>query len=151
MKKRRQQKILELIEQYDIVTQEDLQEKLNECGFEVTQATVSRDIKELKLVKRRSDNGAYAYSVGKLHHQERFENRANSILADSVISADYALNIVVVKCFAGMANAACAAADAMGWKNVIGTLAGDDTFIMVCRNEENAAFYTNKLRDMKNA
>lgn len=151
MKKKRQAKILELIKSYDIETQEELQKKLNECGFDVTQATVSRDIKELRLVKELSIHGKYCYSIGKAHHHEKFMNRANGIFTDSIISVDYAINIVVVKCYAGMANAACAAIDAMGWPNVVGTLAGDDTFFMVCRDEEIALSYTEKLRNMVNA
>lgn len=150
MKKRRQAKILELISSYDIETQEELQEKLLEYGFEVTQATISRDIKELRLVKDLSTKGRYVYSTGK-KAAEHIASRAGGIFNESIISIDYAMNIVVIKCFSGMANAACAAIDSMGHDEILGTIAGDDTIFMLCRTEENAKDFTDKLRMMLSA
>jgi transcriptional regulator of arginine metabolism len=150
MKKRRQAKILELISSNFIETQEELQDKLNEYGFEVTQATISRDIKELRLVKELSPNGRYCYSTGK-KHLENFNQRANGIFSESIVSVDYALNTVCVKCFSGMANAACAAIDSMLWDEIVGTIAGDDTIFILCKTEDIAMSITNKLGKILNA
>ena len=145
MKKRRQAKILEIISSDDVETQEELQEKLFSHGYEVTQATISRDIKELRLVKDLSSKGRYVYSTGK-KNVENITHRAGGIFNESVISIDFALNTVVIKCFSGMANAACAAID-----SVLGTIAGDDTIFVLCRTEDAAMTFTNKMRAMLNA
>ncbi len=150
MKKRRQAKILEIISSQEIETQEELQELLLEYGFEVTQATISRDIKELRLVKELSGEGRYYYSTGKKNTQN-INRRAGGIFSESIINIDYALNTVVIKCFAGMANAACAAIDSMELKEVLGSIAGDDTIFILCTSEENAREFTQKLRNMLNA
>ncbi len=150
MKKRRQAKILELISTYEIETQEELQEKLIEFGFEVTQATISRDIKELRLVKDLSSKGRYIYSTGKKRN-DQIVNRAGGIFNESIINIDYAMNIVVIKCFSGMANAACAAIDSMSNDGVLGTIAGDDTIFMLCKTEEIAKDFTDRLRSTLNA
>ena len=150
MKKRRQAKILELISSREIETQEELQALLIEYGYEVTQATISRDIKDLRLVKDLSPKGRYVYSTGK-KNPTNINKRAGGIFSESIIKIDYALNTVVVKCFAGMANAACAAIDSMELSEVLGTIAGDDTIFILCTSEENAAIFTQKLREMLNA
>ncbi len=150
LKKRRQAKIIELISQNEIETQEELQDLLNQYGFEVTQATISRDIKELRLVKDLSSKGRYVYSTGK-KSIENVTHRAGGIFNETIISIDYALNTVVIKCFAGMANAACAAIDSMSHDEILGTIAGDDTIFILCRTEEIASSFTNKLRNMLNA
>lgn len=150
MKKRRQAKILELIANNEIETQEELQDYLLKYGFEVTQATISRDIKELRLVKDLSSKGRYVYSTGK-KRKNNVAYRAGGIFNESIISIDYALNTIVIKCFAGMANAACAAIDSMEHDEVLGTIAGDDTIFMLCRSEETAAEFTAKLREMLDA
>ncbi len=150
MKKRRQAKILELIANNEIETQEELQDYLLKYGFEVTQATISRDIKELRLVKDLSSKGRYIYSTGK-KRKNNVAYRAGGIFNESIISIDYALNTIVIKCFAGMANAACAAIDSMEHDEVLGTIAGDDTIFMLCRSEETAAEFTAKLREMLDA
>lgn len=150
MKKRRQAKILEIISTNEIETQEELQAKLLECGYEITQATISRDIKDLRLVKDLSPKGRYIYSTGKKHF-ENINKRAGGIFNESIISIDYALNTVVIKCFSGMANAACAAIDSMTHDNVLGTIAGDDTIFVLCRTEEYAKNFTFKLRTMLDA
>lgn len=150
MKKRRQAKIIELITQNDIETQEELQDKLLEFGYEVTQATISRDIKELRLVKDLSSKGRYVYSTGK-KSVENVTRRAGGIFNETIISIDYALNTVVIKCFSGMANAVCAAIDSMGLDEILGTIAGDDTIFILCRSEETASLFTKKLRTMLDA
>ena len=154
MKKRRQAKILDIIKNFNIETQEELQERLRESGFEVTQATISRDIKELRLVKELSDNGRYIYSSGKKSSTDSVSSRAAGIFADSVISVDNAINIVCIKCFSGMASAACAAIDSMQWNDVLGTVAGDDTIFVLCKTENAARNFTlnvEKSLDVKNS
>ncbi len=152
MKKRRQAKILEIIRNLDVETQEDLQTLLLENGFEVTQATISRDIKELRLVKELSDSGRYVYSTGKKSNSD--SARASGIFVDSVIRVEKAMNMVCIKCFAGMAGAACAAVDSMQWNEVVGTIAGDDTIFVLCKTENAATIFTDnleKLLNVKNA
>ena len=137
MKARRHAKILELINEFNIDTQEELLRLLREAGFEVTQATVSRDIKELRLVKTLSQDGKYKYTVS-MDSMNDFSSKFYSLLSDSAIHIDYACNMVVIKCLTGMANAVCAAMDSMKWEGTIGTLAGDDTIFIVMKNEEYA-------------
>ena len=147
MKSARHQMILRLIEQYPIDRQEDLLHHLREAGFAVTQATVSRDIRELRLVKAATGAGGYRYvsqSSGSLrspHSSSRFE----TIFRESVVTVDYAGHIVLVKCFSGMANAACEVFDAMHWEQVVGTLSGDDTFFILMRSEQAAREITEEL------
>lgn len=150
MKKRRQAKILEIISNYEIETQEELQAELLKAGYEVTQATISRDIKELRLVKDLSSKGRYIYSTGKKLN-DSFTHRAGGIFSESIISIDYALNTVCIKCFAGMAGAACAAIDSLTIDEVLGTIAGDDTIFVLCRNEDCARIFSTKLRTMLDA
>ena len=140
MKKNRHEAILSLIAQQDIGTQEELMQKLNELGYKVTQATVSRDIKYLKLIKTPVASGQYKYSYVN-NEAEDFSGKYYSILSHSVTSVDYAGNIAVVKCYAGMANAACAAMDNLEIDNVVGTLAGDDTIFVLCRDEQSAGIF----------
>ena len=135
MKRKRHALILELIQQYEITTQDELLAKLRENGIEVTQATVSRDIKELRLVKAMSPSGQYRYMAGAAQGDE-YLAKFYTIFSGSVISVDYAGNTCVVKCYAGMAQAACAAIDAMHFEGIVGTLAGDDTIFVLCRTPE---------------
>ena len=135
MKRKRHALILELIQQYEITTQDELLAKLRENGFEVTQATVSRDIKELRLVKAMSPSGQYRYMAGAAQGDE-YLAKFYTIFSGSVISVDYAGNTCVVKCYAGMAQAACAAIDAMHFEGIVGTLAVDDTIFVLCRTPE---------------
>lgn len=154
MKKRRHSKILEIINKYDIETQEDLQNSLKEHGFEVTQATISRDIRELKLIKHLSDDGKYVYAVRTVQPANDLEVKAYSIFRDAIASSDYALNMVCIKCYTGMAGAACATIDSLHWEGVLGTLAGDDTIFVLCKTEEYAKLFIEhleKLLDAKNA
>ena len=147
MKNARHSKILELIEQHPIDKQEQLLSHLRESGFDVTQATVSRDIRELGLVKIATGNGGYRYVAASgagrsAHSPSRFE----TIFRESVLKVDYAGHMVLVKCFSGMANAACEVFDARAWDNVVGTLSGDDTFFILMRTEESAKQICEELR-----
>lgn len=144
MKKRRHAKIREIIESHSIETQEELLEHLKAAGFDVTQATVSRDIKELRLVKSLDVNGVYRYMNP---HVETGENGVNytDIFRNAVHSIDYASNDVVIKCHIGMAQAACAALDSMQWSMVVGTLAGDDTIFVITRSEQQAQVLVQEL------
>ncbi len=134
MKTRRHAKILELIREHDIETQDELLRHLREAGFDVTQATVSRDIKELRLIKTLSGSGRYKYSTGSEGNAD-MSSKFHSLFTDSAISVDYAMNMLVIKCMNGMAQAVCASMDAMYWKDFVGTLAGEDTILVVCRTE----------------
>ncbi len=146
MKKNRHAKILELIDKYDISTQEDLLAKLLECGVEVTQATVSRDIKELRLVKHPSSSGQYKYSLATSGDEKYMKYYA--IFAESVTMTDYAQNICLLKCHPGTAQAACAAIDALGLSEVLGTIAGDDTIFILCRTERAAQNTTREIETL---
>lgn len=137
MKRNRQAVTLELIEKYPVTTQEELQMLLRESGFEVTQATISRDIKELKIVKATDENGVYRYCINK-SEQSDIKEKYYNIISHSVRSIDFAGNICVIKCDTGMAMAACAAIDALHIEEMVGSLAGDDTIFVLCRTEKNA-------------
>lgn len=132
----RQEKILSIIEEFDIGTQEELLDKLNESGFNVTQATVSRDIKSLNLIKIQDSTGRYKYSSVKKDGDSA--EKYDAILSHSVISIDFAGNITVVKCYPGMANAACASIDALHFEKSIGSIAGDDTIFILNKTTEAA-------------
>lgn len=135
MKAKRHAKILELIGNKHINTQEELQAELSKNGFMVTQATVSRDIKELRLIKSLSNDGSYHYTTHQKEKGSDLSFKFHAIFSESVRGVDYAQNLVVVKCYTGMANAACAALDSIHWEGVVGTIAGDDTILVVMRNE----------------
>ncbi|HHV51271.1 MAG TPA: arginine repressor [Candidatus Avimonas sp.] len=134
MKSKRHAKILEIIKTYPINTQEELLRHLNESGFNVTQATVSRDIKELRLIKSLDSNGNYHYSTIQ-QESENLSSKFYTLFADTVTNIDYAGNIVVIKCLSGMASAVCAALDSLNRPDIVGTISGDDTFICIMRNE----------------
>ena len=147
MKKDRHSIIAELIENHVISTQEDLLRMLNAEGVNVTQATVSRDIKQMRIVKQAAANGVYKYCLPKAKPDD--ENaKYMAILAGAVEHTDIAMNTVVVKCHAGTAQAACAALDSMDLPEVAGTIAGDDTIFVLCYTPEAAAHVRKKLDDM---
>ena len=149
MKAKRHAKILELIEEFDIDTQEELQDRLNQAGFTVTQATVSRDIKELRLIKTLSPNGNYRYTThGEKGGRVDLSFKFHAIFAEAVNSIDYAQNLVVIKCYTGMANAACAALDPIRWDGSVGTSAGDDTTLLVMKDTESAQGITEELNKL---
>lgn len=150
MKYTRHAKILELIEKYPIETQEELAEKLREHGMDVTQATVSRDIKELRLIKVMSDDGTYRYA-SITRSENNISNKLLTVFTESFVSCDYANNIVVVKTLPGMAQAAASAVDALRWPEIVGTIAGDDTIMIVCRAEKIAEELVSKFNRMISA
>jgi len=137
MKYERQAKILELIENVDIETQDDLTLLLKGNGFDVTQATVSRDIKELKLVKAGTIEGKTKYTT-LLEKQEVLPGKMMSVFNHAYISSDYANNIIVVKTLSGMAQAVASVIDFLKLDAVLGTIAGDDNILIVCRAEKYA-------------
>ncbi len=147
MKARRHAKILELIKAYDIDTQEGLLQYLREAGFDVTQATVSRDIKELRLVKSLTRDGRYKYATG--HDNARdMSAKFYSLFSDSVVGVESAQNLVVVHTMNGMAQAVCAAMDTLRFPEFVGTLAGEDTIFIVCRTAEIAEAQQYELRKL---
>lgn len=147
MKYSRHAKILEIIEKNAIETQEELAEKLKELGMDVTQATVSRDIKELRLAKVMTGEGKSKYaSFAKT--ENLVSNKLLTIFNESYVSSDYANNIVVVKTLPGMAQAAASAIDSLKWAEVVGTIAGDDTIMLICRAEVIAEELVNKFNKM---
>ncbi|WP_316607407.1 arginine repressor [uncultured Ruminococcus sp.] len=137
MKTTRHNKILELINKYPITTQEELIDYLRADGYDVTQSTVSRDIKQLRLTKTLLADGKYRYQASP-SAEKGAKNNFHTIFSSSVISVETAMNIVVVKTFSGMAQAACAALDMMSFDVIVGTLAGDDTIMVVCKDIEAA-------------
>ena len=134
MKTKRQAKILELIDTFDIETQEQLLNMLNSHGFATTQATISRDIKELRIIKELGPNGTYRYSAAPKQLEPTLTAKLNSIFKQSVVACDHAQNIVVIKTMPGLASAACSAIDAMNLDMIVGTLAGDDTAFLLMRD-----------------
>ena len=149
MKTTRHNKILELINKYPITTQEELIEYLRADGYDVTQSTVSRDIKQLRLTKTLLPDGKYRYQASP-SSEKGAKNNFKTIFESSVISIERALNIVVIKTFSGMAQAACAALDMMSFDTIVGTLAGEDTIIVVCKDEKNAESCCNIFTDYLN-
>ena len=148
MKNARQQKILELIEKYDIDTQEMLIQKLREEGFNVTQTTASRDIRQLNLVKGTTSYGAYKYIAPGSHIAGDGRMPVlNSAITDAVIKIEAAGNIVVVKTFSGMANAIAVCVDALAHDDIVGCVAGDDTILLVVKSEDIAVKLQNELRE----
>lgn len=147
MKNKRQEAILRIISEKSIETQEELCEELSREGFSVTQATVSRDIKTLALIKVQS-GGTIKYVVPSLKKETMSENGSLifSMISDSVRTVDYALNTVVVKCNSGMAQAICAKLDSTEIHNVVGTIAGDDTIFILMRTERDAERLVKELR-----
>ena len=147
MRYARQNRILELIKENDIDTQEKLVAMLRENGFNVTQATISRDIKELHLVKSLSPDGVYRYAVS-TDNDSNMSNRYLSILKDIVKNVDAAGNLIVVKTLPGCANAAAEPIDCLGFDHVIGTIAGDNTLLMVIDDPENVASLVAKFDEL---
>lgn len=147
MKGIRQEKIIELIQKYDLGTQEELADRLREAGFPVTQATVSRDIRELKLTKLSVNNGRQKYAVT-LQGEEGREGRYTRMLQDAFFSIEAAENILVIKTAPGMAMAAAAALDGMKIPEIVGCIAGDDTIFAAVRTAGEAQKLAEKMRTM---
>lgn len=147
MKKSRHQKIKELVECYEIETQEELADRLREAGYQVTQATVSRDIRELKLSKIPTGDGRQRYTV-LIHSDHYLSDKYIRVLKDGFVSMDMAQNILVVKTVSGMAMAVAAAVDAMKLKEIVGSIAGDDTIMMAVRTVEDTEIVMEKIRSV---
>ena len=147
MKNVRQTAILSIIEQNDVETQEELAARLRQMGIDVTQATVSRDIKELRLLKVLSASGGYKYATAdKAEHG--LSDRFVRMFKDSVLSINFANNIIVLKTLAGSANVAAEAIDSMRLPQILGTMAGDNTILVIVKTEEEAAQTADTFRDM---
>lgn len=148
MKNTRQKKILELIKGHNIDRQEELQNLLNKSGFNVTQATVSRDIRELGIIKSRGDDGIYKYRVHIQKESIEISGKFALILKQAVSKVSCANNLIVVKTYIGMGSAVGAAFDAMELDGVLGTLAGDDTLLVIANDNESAENVAKKLNDI---
>ena len=147
MRYTRQNKIIELITEFEIDTQEKLAEQLEKAGFEVTQATVSRDIKELRLVKSLGPSGKYKYCLPDTGTEGNID-RYLSIFKDTVRSVKSSGNMIVVKTLTGCANAACEAIDSLGFDNILGSIAGDNTIFIVVEDEERAQSLTDHFENL---
>ena len=147
MKVNRHAKIVELVNKHNIETQEELAERLNQEGYKVTQATVSRDIRDLKLTKVQTENGRQKYTVLQAE-QSGLAEKYIRILNDGYISMDMAQNILVIKTVSGMAMAVAAALDAMKWHEIVGCIAGDDTIFVAARTVEEAQILMDKIHGL---
>lgn len=147
MKSQRHFKIKELIASHNIQTQEELVDLLRDNGFQVTQATVSRDIKELQLIKVPDDSGEYKYA---LPIDQKFSavQRLKRALVDHYLHIDRANNLVVMKCLPGTANAVGVLIDQLEWPELLGTICGDDTILLICRTDEQGAEVVERITAM---
>ncbi len=145
MKIARQNKIIELINKFDIETQDDLAERLMKEGFKVTQATVSRDIRDLKLMKMTNEDGKQKYIIVQSSDLE-MSDKYLRVLRDGFVSIDRAENILVIKTVSGMAMAVAAALDSMEWREIVGCIAGDDTIMAAIRTKEDALPVMDRIR-----
>ena len=150
MKSQRQAKILEIISNKDVETQEQLLAELQDAGFRGTQATISRDIKELRIVKELTNLGTYRYTTSSNELSGTFSARLNTIFRECVVSFDYAQNLIVIRTLPGLANAAASAIDAMNMSTVVGSLAGDDTVMIVMRDMNAAATFCGEIKSLLN-
>lgn len=148
MKSQRQAKILEIISNRNVETQERLLAALQAEGFRGTQATISRDIKELRIVKELTSLGTYRYTTSNNDFGGSFSARLNTIFRECVISFDYAQNIIIIRTLPGLASAAGSAIDAMNLSTVVGSLAGDDTVMIVMRDTNAAATFCGEIKHL---
>ena len=148
MKTERQSQILELIAQQDIETQNQMMEALAARGIKSTQATLSRDIKELRLIKELSPDGGYRYVAPAAEASQNHLSRLHKIFRESVVSYDTAQNLVVIHTLPGLANAAASAMDAMDIPSLVGTLAGDDTVFLAMRTDEDASAFCRDIEEL---
>ena len=147
MKLERHAKIIELIHESEIETQEELVERLNQAGFGVTQATVSRDIRELKLTKIAGTNGKSHYEITSTP-KDNLSKKYSRVLKDGLVSMDMAQNILVLKTVSGMAMAVAAALDAMNWNEIVGCIAGDDTIMCAVRTVDDTILLMEKIKKL---
>lgn len=150
MKGQRQAKIMEIISNKNIETQEQLQAELLAEGYRCTQATISRDIKEMRIVKELTSLGTYRYTTSGSEIVSTFSSRLNTIFRECVIGFDYAQNIIVIRTLPGLASAAGSAIDAMNLSTVVGSLAGDDTVMIVMRDNNSAAAFCGEIKNLTN-
>ena len=148
MKFKRQAAILDIITTNKIKTQEELSAHLRERGYNATQATISRDMKELRLIKVASHSGGYQYSTPEQSSSATHMSRLKNIFRECVVKVDRAQNLVVLKTLVGMANAAAAAIDAMKIRDIVGTLAGDDNILVILRTNEEAEKFCEMVAGM---
>lgn len=148
MKTKRQAKILEIISTTNVETQEQLLKLLQDAGFTSTQATISRDIKELHIIKELTSLGTYRYTTAAREVPTTFSSRLNTIFRESVNSFDYAQNIIVMHTLPGLAGAAASALDSMKLSVILGTIAGDDTVFIVMRDNNAAAAFCGEIRSL---
>ena len=148
MKSQRQAKIMEIISTRNVETQEQLLAALQQEGFRGTQATISRDIKELRIVKELTSMGTYRYTTSNNELGGSFTARLNTIFRECVIGFDYAQNIIVIRTLPGLASAAGSAIDAMNMNAVVGSLAGDDTVMVVMRDNNAAAMFCGEIKNL---
>jgi transcriptional regulator of arginine metabolism len=148
MKTKRQAKIMEIVSTRDVETQEQLLEALQDAGFYSTQATISRDIKELRIVKELTKFGTYRYSTSAKEVSGTFSGRLNTIFKECVTGYDYAQNLVVVHTIPGLADAAASAVDAMSLPFVLGTIGGDDTVLIILRDTNAAAAFCTEMKNL---
>lgn len=147
MKTQRQKRILELVSKYEIETQEEMMSRLQSEGFKVTQATVSRDLKEMKLTKTLTARGTYRYSTSASRHHTG-NGKLNHAMVDSITHVEYSLNNVVIKTYPGLAQAVASGVDALNMHSILGCVAGDDTIILVTRDVESAEEISRTLTEL---
>ena len=150
MKPGRQNAILEIISEKDIETQNQLMQELAARGVKSTQATLSRDIKDMRLVKELGPSGNYRYVVAAKNETADLDMRLKKILRESLVSYDVAQNLLIIRTLPGLASAACSAFDSMEIDNLVGTLAGDDTAFLVMRDSESAQTFCREIQEMIN-
>ncbi len=148
MKNQRQAKIMEIISNKNVETQEQLLAELQQEGFRCTQATISRDIKEMRIIKELTGMGTYRYTTSTNEIGGTFTSRLNTIFRECVVSYDYAQNIIVIRTLPGLASAAGSAIDAMNLSAVVGCLAGDDTVMIVMRDNNAAAAFCGEIKSL---
>ena len=148
MKRTRQAKIMEIISNKNVETQEQLLQELQNAGFRSTQATISRDIKELRIIKELTSFGTYRYTTSNGEVSTTFSSKLNTIFKECITAFDYAQNIIVIRTLPGLANAAASAIDAMNMSVVVGSLAGDDTVFIVMRDNNAAAAFCGEIHNL---
>lgn len=148
MKAKRQAMILEIVSTRDVQTQDQLQEALQQAGFVCTQATISRDIKELRIVKEMTKFGTYRYASSSKEVSGTFSNRLNTIFKECIIGFDYAQNLVVIHTLPGLAGAAASAVDSMQMHFILGSIAGDDTVLIIMRDNNAAAAFCGEIKSI---
>lgn len=150
MKVQRQAKIMEIISNQNVETQEQLLAELTKSGFQTTQATISRDIREMRIVKEMTNFGTYRYTVAAEEVGGGFSGRLNTIFRECITGYDYAQNLIVVRTMPGLASAAAAAIDSMNMSVVVGSIAGDDTVLIVMRDHNAAAVFCGEIKNLLN-